>query len=62
MNLIKGKMNMKHIQVSVINEGHSCPGGMMMFLAKLTQRGHQIKNMDDLKQLYEDSIGRHKVS
>jgi len=53
-------MNMKNIQVSVINEAHSCPGGMMMFLAKLTQRGHQIKNMDDLKQLYEDSIGRHK--
>ena len=22
---------MKNIQVSVINEAHSCPGGMMMF-------------------------------
>ena len=55
-------MTMKNIQVSVINEAHSCPGGMMMFLAKLTQRGHQIKNMDDLKQLYEDSIGQHKTA
>ncbi len=55
-------MNMKNIQVSVINEAHSCPGGMMMFLAKLTQRGHQIKNMDDLKQLYEDSMGQHKAA
>jgi len=53
---------MKNIQVSVINEAHSCPGGMMMFLAKLTQRGHQIKNMDDLKQLYEDSMGQHKAA
>ncbi len=55
-------MRMKNIQVSVINEAHSCPGGMMMFLAKLTQRGHQIKNMDDLKRLYDDSIGRHKTA
>jgi thymidylate synthase (FAD) len=55
-------MNMKNIQVSVINEAHSCPGGMMMFLAKLTQRGHQIKNMDDLKQLYKDSMGQHKAA
>jgi thymidylate synthase (FAD) len=55
-------MNMKNIQVSVINEAHSCPGGMMMFLAKLTQRGHQIKNMDDLKQLYNESMGRHKAA
>lgn len=53
---------MKNIQVSVINEAHSCPGGMMMFLAKLTQRGHQIKNMDDLKQLYNESMGRHKAA
>ena len=53
---------MKNIQVAVINEAHSCPGGMMMFLAKLTQRGHQIKNMDDLKQLYEDSMGQHKTA
>ena len=47
---------MKNIQVSVINEAHSCPGGMMMFLAKLTQRGHQIKNMDDLKKNIENHI------
>ncbi len=53
---------MKNIQVAVINEAHSCPGGMMMFLAKLTQRGHQIKNMDDLKKLYEDSMGQHKAA
>lgn len=55
-------MNMKNIQVAVINEAHSCPAGMMMFLAKLTQRGHEIKNMDDLKHLYEDSLGKHKTA
>ena len=53
---------MKNIQVSVINEAHSCPGGMMMFLAKLTQRGHQIKNMDDLQRLYDSSMGKHKTA
>lgn len=46
---------MKKIEVAVL-DSHSNPGGMMMFLAKLTQRGHNIKCMDDLKKLYNDSI------
>lgn len=43
---------MNKIQVSVLTEGHESPGGMMMFLARLTQRGHNIKDMDDLMAMY----------
>lgn len=43
---------MNKIEVAVLDY-HSNPGGMMMFLAKLTQRGHNIKCMDDLMNLYE---------
>lgn len=46
---------MNKIEVAVIDT-HSNPGGFMMFLAKLTQRGHNIKCMSDLKQLCEDSM------
>ena len=35
---------------------------MMMFLAKLTQRGHAVKSMSDLVGLYEGSIGKHSVA
>lgn len=45
---------MNKIEVAVIDT-HGNPGGMMMFLAKLTQRGHNIKNMADLKKLLDDS-------
>ena len=45
---------MNKIEVKVIDM-HNDPGGMMMFLAKLTQRGHNIKNMDDLLELYVNS-------
>lgn len=44
---------MNKIEVAIIDE-HEDPGGMMMFLAKLTQRGHNIKNMADLKKLYNE--------
>lgn len=47
---------MKKIEVAVLNEAHSNPEGMMMFLAKLTQRGHNIKSMDDLMKLYSNSV------
>lgn len=47
---------MNKIEVAVL-DSHNNPGGMMMFLAKLTQRGHNIKNMYDLMKLYEDSMG-----
>ena len=53
---------MRNIEVAVLNEAHDCPAGMMMFLAKLTQRGHNIHCMDDLMKLYNDSIGHHKTA
>lgn len=53
---------MRNIEVAVLNEAHDCPAGMMMFLAKLTQRGHSIHCMDDLMKLYHDSIGHHKTA
>ena len=53
---------MRNIEVAVLNEAHDCPAGMMMFLAKLTQRGHNIHCMDDLVKLYHDSIGHHKTA
>lgn len=45
---------MNKIQVHVLDEGND-PGGMMMFLAKLTQRGHRIHDMDDLIAMFEES-------
>ena len=47
---------MKKIEVAVL-DSHSNPGGMMMFLAKLTQRGHNITCMDDLKKLFDTTCG-----
>lgn len=45
---------MNKIEVAVL-DSHMDPGGMMMFLAKLTQRGHNIKNMNDLQELLDKS-------
>jgi thymidylate synthase (FAD) len=45
---------MNRIEVAVLDNGQD-PGGMMMFLAKLTQRGHNIKDMSDLMALFENS-------
>lgn len=47
---------MKKIEVAILNEAHQEPVGMMMFLAKLTQRGHGVKSMKDLMNLYGTSI------
>ena len=47
---------MKGIEVRVIAESHEDPAGMMMFLAKLTQRGHQVSSMSDLEELYAASM------
>lgn len=47
---------MDKIQVVVLAEGHQSPGGMMMFLARLTQRGHNIKSMDDLLAMYNKAV------
>lgn len=52
---------MDKIQVSILHESHTEPGGMMMFLARLTQRGHAVTNMEDLLELYVASVnGRNK--
>lgn len=53
---------MNKIEVAVLNETHECPAGMMMFLAKLTQRGHSIHNMDELMHLYETTLHHHKTA
>lgn len=45
---------MHKIEVAVLQE-HGDPGKMMMFLAKLTQRGHSIKSMKDLLDMYEST-------
>lgn len=45
---------MKKIEVAVLDQ-HENPAQLMMFLAKLTQRGHKIECMDDLKSLLADS-------
>lgn len=47
---------MKKIEVRVLNESSKAPAGMMMFLAKLTQRGHKIHNMSDLMKLYNGCV------
>lgn len=43
---------MNNIEVAVIDE-HGDPAKMMSFLARLTQRGHNIKCMDDIYALME---------
>lgn len=49
---------MNKIEVSILHQSHLNPAGMMMFLAKLTQRGHQIKCMEDLMQLYDTCLAK----
>lgn len=43
---------MNKIEVAVLQESSCSPGGMMVFLARLTQRGHAIKSMEDLMTMY----------
>lgn len=45
---------MNKIEVAVLDT-HSNPGATMVALARLTQRGHKISTMADLKQLFEDA-------
>lgn len=47
---------MDKISVVVLNEAHSNPAGMQLFLAKLTQRGHSIKEADDLLRMYNECV------
>lgn len=44
---------MKNIEVVVLNEAHENPIGMTMFLATLTQRGHQLQTAKDILERYE---------
>lgn len=44
---------MKKIEIAILNQAHDKPVNMTMFLATLTQRGHQIKNAADLQARYE---------
>lgn len=47
---------MNRIEVSILHESHESPAGMMMFLAKLTQRGHKVSDMSSLRKLYNSCI------
>jgi len=44
---------MNKIEVKVFHQSHGSPASMMTFLAKLTQRGHNIKTYEDLRELYD---------
>jgi len=47
---------MNKIEVGVLDT-HGDPGAWLLFLAKLTQRGHDITNLDDMKNLLNTSSG-----
>lgn len=46
---------MDKIEVKVF-ETHGDPGQWAAFLARLTQRGHKVKNMTDLEDLFNQSV------
>lgn len=46
---------MDKIQIKVF-ETHGDPGQWSTFLARLTQRGHKVKNMEDLEALFNQSF------
>lgn len=46
---------MNKIQVKILDHNLN---GMPIFLARLTQRGHLINNMDDLMSLYDECINK----
>lgn len=49
---------MDKIEVAVLDQHHN-PEGMMMFLARLTQRGHAIKSMTDLQDMFAECINKY---
>lgn len=53
---------MNKIEVAILNQNSETPGGIMTFLARLTQHGHNIKSMNNLLELYNDSIANTKTS
>lgn len=46
---------MNKIKVAILNHSFN---GMPIFLARLTQRGHQINSMQDLLKLYSDCVDK----
>ena len=46
---------MQNIKVKILKHNLD---GTPLFLAKMTQRGHEITSMDDLAKLYEDNIDK----
>lgn len=52
---------MKKVEVCVLDEMGNA-GSTMMFLARLTQRGHSVKNMQDLKLLFINAIDNKPTS
>ncbi len=46
---------MNKIEIKVF-ETHGDPGQWSTFLARLTQRGHKVKNMADLEELFQQSF------
>ena len=53
---------MKNIQVKILNpEAVKASEQMMVFCARLTQRGHKIKNMDDIENLLERDYKKSTV-
>lgn len=56
---------MNKIEVKVIQEASENPAGIMLSLAKLTQRGHKIKTMNDLLNMFAktyNDVNTHKAS
>ena len=47
---------MNKIEVKILDHNLN---GMPLFLACLTQRGHEISNMQDVYNLYERTVGKH---
>ena len=44
---------MKNIEIKILNpEAVNAAEQMMVFCARLTQRGHQLKNMRDVEELF----------
>lgn len=56
---------MNKIKVVVLQEASQSPAGMMLFLAKLTQRGHKLKTAEDVINLFMTTyknVENNKVS
>jgi thymidylate synthase (FAD) len=50
---------MKNIDVVVLNQAHDNPGGMMRFLAAVTQNGHKVHSGEELLAMYNKFTSNH---